>query len=226
MAQRVHRRPNEHRAGPHAAPLRLDRCPSTTSQALHETKQSSHLDPRRRFLDCTKSHDSIAVEYERGGERDSTVLARIEQSIRRDDLAAGVAQNRKPDSHLAAKRLRARRVVDGNPDERGARSAKLFVVRRIFRQLAEAKGSPMPAVEKHHTHAARAQLRETARRAGRVGQLELGRDVSDRRGLAVVHAHEDSGARDLAIGARNWFAQPLAGCANRSSRERGEGMKR
>ena len=130
------------------------------------------------------------------------MLASVEQSPRRNDFAPGVAQNRKLDVHFAAQRLRARAVIDGNPDDLRAGLAKFFVIRRIFRQLAEAERSPMPAVEKHHAWRARAQLREATHRARRVGKRELWCGIADRRRFARFHAHEDSGAPELPKAAR------------------------
>jgi hypothetical protein len=60
----------------------------------------------------------------------------------------------------------------------------------------------MPAVEKHDTRRARAQLREATHRARRVGKRELWSGIADRRRFARFHAQEDSGAPELPKAAR------------------------
>lgn len=91
MAQRVHRRADEHRARPYAALARRCRGPGAAAEFAHECEQFLDVDARRDFFQRAETHDAIVIYYERGRESDAAFFCAVEQVIRFDDFAAGVA---------------------------------------------------------------------------------------------------------------------------------------
>ena len=67
---------------------------------------------RRHFLERAETHDSIAIDHERGRKRDSAFLSAVEQSIRLHCFARDVAQERKSEAKFLASRLRPPGIID------------------------------------------------------------------------------------------------------------------
>ena len=186
-AQRVHSRAQKHQAREDTALARLRLRFGAVAEFAHQVEQLIDADARGDILESTEAHHSLAIDHECGRERDTAVLARVEQAVRLDRVARGVAQQREFDAELTPHRFRARSIIDRDRDQLGARRTKILEVLRIVRQLAEAERSPVPAIKDDDAHSALDQIVETANRSGRVGDRKLGRALSYGRSVTFVH---------------------------------------
>jgi hypothetical protein len=217
VAKRVHRRSEEHQSGEDAAVAWFGLRFGATPKFAHQSKQLIDADARCDLFQRAESHDAIAIDHKRGRESDAAFFTRVEQAVCVDDLAPCVAQQWKFDSKLLANRLRTSGVVHGNRDQLGAGLAKILEMLRVVRQLAEAKRSPVSAVENDDARSAGDQVVEPAHDASRVCERELGSLFAYRRDFAFAHAHNNSRAR--ALEEHRAFADDRASPAD-SDRER------
>ena len=96
------------------------------------------------------------------------MLPFVEQPVRLHHFASCIAEQRKLDVKLVADGLRAFGVIDRDGGQACAGAAKVLESSRVIRQLAEAKRSPMTAIENDDADTARDQIRQSASDAGRV----------------------------------------------------------
>jgi hypothetical protein len=76
--------------------------------------------------------------------------------------------------------------INGNGNYVGASRADFFVVRSVVRQLAEAEGSPIAAVEKENERILRNQIGEPSRMPAGIEQLGI-RSESSRLWCRALH---------------------------------------
>lgn len=88
---------------------------------------------------------------------------------------------------FAAYRIGAHRLINRKSREVKSRVAKGRGMVAITRQLAEAHRSPVPAIKNQDARALGNKLRESARRASRIAQLEISHDLAGFGEVSVGH---------------------------------------
>ena len=90
---------------------------------------------------------------------------------------------------MAAQSFGYFRRVDRNSHKGRAGGADFFIMIAEVRQLAEAKGSPRPAIENEHNGATGYEGRQSSRDGRRVQELELPYTFSHHWKFAHRHSH-------------------------------------
>jgi hypothetical protein len=131
-------------------------------------------------VERAEKHPPVAPDDEQRWPGNPALLFRVEATPGADDLAARIAKDRERQAQLAAKGFGARRVVHRDGEDAGARGAYRAMELAILRQLAKAERSPVAAEKEKHLGALTREDGQTAAPAGRIGQLEIGRDLAHR----------------------------------------------
>jgi hypothetical protein len=127
------------------APSRL---PSRNGAQKAENLRCRHA--RDDVIYFRVAHGAIAVDDEDGRLRDAALLPRVVDIPLLNDAPFGVAQNRKREPQLAPHCFRFRGRIDGYGRDAGPGRGDFCVVVAVIRQLAEAKRSPIAAIEEQH----------------------------------------------------------------------------
>ncbi len=129
---------------------------------------------RHMLIGRVKAKAKVTLHHEHGGLGDAASFTRIENAPCFDHLAPSIREDGERKAQLAPYRRGLLRRVHGNGGDRGSGALEAGEVVAVLRQLAEAKGSPMPAIKNQYDGTARRQLREPPRAALGIGQLEVG----------------------------------------------------
>lgn len=98
-------------------------------------------------IDGREAHASLAVDYERGRDGNAALLPRVEQVPVAHHLPPDIAQNWEWQPHRAPQVLSALWLVHRQGDDAITRPQKIIGPVAIIRQLTDAEGSPVAAVE-------------------------------------------------------------------------------
>lgn len=124
------------------------------------------------------AHPAVAIDDENGRPSDAALFFRVVNVPLLHDAPLRITQDRKWQVQLLAHRFGFPGRV--NRDCRDARTcrANFAVVLTVIRQLAETEGSPVTAKENKDDGTLQNELRQAPQGARRIGQLELGRNLS------------------------------------------------
>lgn len=174
MRRISHRARSRSRPGNQLVPLRR-------GNAIARLKQSHNLQCWNARGDLTNrcvTHYAAGIDDEHRRLGDPALFFRVINAPRAHDRALRVAQDRKREVQRFADALRFFRAVNRHSRQRRSCGSYVDLVNAIIRQLAEAKRSPVPAVENQHQRIRGAEAGEQLRSAGGIGQLEIGRDLA------------------------------------------------
>jgi hypothetical protein len=105
-----------------------------------------------------------------------------------DDAACRVAQDHERQPQVPAHRLGRLGRIDRHRHDISAGGPDFAIAVAVVRQLAEAEGSPMAAVEQEYQRASGDERRQALRRSRRVRQLEVRYNRSRHEWFAKRHA--------------------------------------
>jgi hypothetical protein len=134
-------------------------------------------------VDRGETHAPLAVEHERGRHGDAPLLERVEQIPVAHHLPLDVAPNWEGHAQRPPQMLGALRLIHRQGGDAISRPQKGVRTVAIIRQLADAEGSPVAAVENQD---ARSQGRQAALLARRIREHDLGRYITNAR---CAHGH-------------------------------------
>src|SRR5271168_1752886 len=152
-------------------------------------QQSRGADTGEFAVHRCEEHAAVAVENENRRYGDPAFFFTIDYSPLLDHLAARVAKYGKRQIVPQADSLGAGRFVDGKRGEVEACVAETCRVVAILRQLAKTHRSPVSSIENQNARALGHELRESARRAGRIGKRKFRSDLAGLGSVAFGHAY-------------------------------------
>jgi hypothetical protein len=159
----------------------------TSPCGIAVTTSSIARDAHHRVFDAGEADLARAIDEKRRGNRDAAFFSSVQHAPFYNGRASAVRQQREWNREVVAQARRAVRRIDGDRDDLGAGGAEVIVTFCIVRQLAEAERSPMSTIEQHDAQRIARQLGESPRRAGAIGQREIGSGVADGELARVVH---------------------------------------
>ena len=136
--------------------------------------------------------DAVGIDDEHGRLRDAAPLAGVVDAPFPDDAAFRVAQNHERQPQVPPHCLGRLRRIDRHRHNISAAVPDFAVVVAVVRQLTEAEGSPVAAIEEERQRASGDQRRQALRRSWRVRQVEFRRNrsrhecLADRHGIILI----------------------------------------
>ena len=135
---------------------------SDLTSLAQQTQDLRSRDARRDLVHGNKAHCQVGAENENRRLGNASLFAGIVDTPLPHHAAPAVRQNKERKSPFAPHPLGFLRRVHGNRHQVRARGAQRFVGIAVFRQLAEAEGSPVPPIEEQHQRPGACQLGKTA----------------------------------------------------------------
>jgi hypothetical protein len=130
------------------------------------------------LVERAEEHSPLAPDDENRRLGNPALFLRVVPAPLTHQFPARVAKEGERQAQLLPQGFGALRLVHRDGNNVGAGGANLIIVVAVFRQLAKAKRSPMPAVEKNHLRPCGDQFLQPVKLPAGIGKLEIGRDLA------------------------------------------------